>query len=58
MSRFKSKPKQKSGYPGLLEAFEKQRHQVVIKSKFKQQNKSFNSVNSRLMQMFSGKRGK
>jgi len=56
---FQSNPKQKSSYPGLLESFEKGRHRDWMKKdKVKQQNKSFNRVNSRMLQMFSGKRGK
>lgn len=58
MSRFQAKPKQKSGYPTMLSRFEEKRKGDWFKGKVQNQNKSFNSLNSQRLQMFSGKKGK
>ncbi|MFC1711552.1 hypothetical protein ACFLZ1_03115 [Patescibacteria group bacterium] len=56
---FKGTPKKKSNYPKILSTFEKKRKKDWLKAKQgKKENRSFKDVNSRMVQMFSGKRGK
>jgi len=56
---FQAKPKQKNVYPKLLNEFEKRRTRDWLKAKLtRQQNLSVKAMDSRRMQMFSGKRGK
>ncbi|PIS09028.1 hypothetical protein COT75_03625 [Candidatus Beckwithbacteria bacterium CG10_big_fil_rev_8_21_14_0_10_34_10] len=62
MARYKKKPKKTTTYPKLLADFEKKRKEAIIKASqgfnySKITNRSFNSINSRQNQMFSGKRG-
>jgi len=56
---FKGKLKQKSSYSKILENFEKKRNNYWSKNKaaFKT-NLSVKALDSRRLQMFSGKRGK
>lgn len=63
MSNFQAKPKQKNIYPEMLANFEQKRQSDWLKAKLAGQkgikpNVSFKDLNSRRLQMFSGKRGK
>lgn len=59
MSSFKSKPKKQTNYPKLLNEFEKKRHQHWPELKQKiQENPLVKAMDSRRLQMVSGKRGK
>jgi hypothetical protein len=60
---FQAKPKQKNIYPEMLANFEEKRRKGWLKAKLTGQagmkpNASFKGLNSRRLQMFSGKRGK
>jgi hypothetical protein len=59
MSRQKDNPKQKSNYPDMLTRLEEQRkHGPVQNQKPFKSDLSFKSLNSKMVQMFSGKKGK
>jgi hypothetical protein len=56
---FQSEPKKQNPYPKLLNEFEKKRNRDWLKAKQgMKENQSFKSLDSKRLQMFSGKRGK
>ena len=57
---YKKKPEKQTTYPELLNTFEKKRKRDWLKAKqgIKKENISFKDLDSRRLQMFSGKRGK